>query len=240
MIRRAVSDLAGKKQYSRPRNTGPKVKVTRDGPYVVRGGVPLSEQVIVRDSDGVPAQWRTGKEFPAEPEYTLCRCGLSENKPYCDGTHIGAGFDGTETAVNEPYLEQADLVEGPDLQLTDKEVLCSKAGFCSRAGGTRDLTGRSDDPEARREAVKQAGDCPSGRLVTWDKDGEAVEPRFQPSIGLVEDPGNGTSGPVWVRGDIPIEGADGAQYETRNRATLCRCGNSKNKPFCDGRHQSTR
>ena len=34
----------------------------------------------------------------------------------------------------------------------------------------------------------------------------------------------------------PIEGADGEAYEARNRVTLCRCGASNNKPFCDGKH----
>jgi len=39
-----------------------------------------------------------------------------------------------------------------------------------------------------------------------------------------------------VKGDVPIVSADGKAYETRNRVTLCRCGKSKNKPFCDGFH----
>ena len=37
-------------------------------------------------------------------------------------------------------------------------------------------------------------------------------------------------------GRIPIQSADGTEYEVRNRATLCRCGRSHNKPFCDGTH----
>ena len=48
--------------------------------------------------------------------------------------------------------------------------------------------------------------------------------------GVVDD------GPLWVTGGIAVEGADGETYEVRNRATLCRCGASKNKPFCDGEH----
>jgi CDGSH-type Zn-finger protein len=42
--------------------------------------------------------------------------------------------------------------------------------------------------------------------------------------------------PIWVRGGICIESADGTPYEVRNRVTLCRCGASANKPFCDGQH----
>ena len=44
------------------------------------------------------------------------------------------------------------------------------------------------------------------------------------------------SGPIWVRGGITVESADGREYEVRNRVTLCRCGQSSNKPFCDGSH----
>jgi CDGSH-type Zn-finger protein len=49
-------------------------------------------------------------------------------------------------------------------------------------------------------------------------------------------PQAGVVGPIMVRGGITIEGADGTVYEKRNRVTLCRCGKSKNKPFCDGSH----
>jgi CDGSH-type Zn-finger protein len=59
---------------------------------------------------------------------------------------------------------------------------------------------------------------------------------FEPSIGVVEDPQIGVSGPLWVRGGIQVEAADGTPYEVRNRVTLCRCGASQNKPFCDGSH----
>jgi CDGSH-type Zn-finger protein len=44
-------------------------------------------------------------------------------------------------------------------------------------------------------------------------------------------------GPLWVRGGVRITGSDGRDYEVRNRATLCRCGASSNKPFCDGTHK---
>jgi CDGSH-type Zn-finger protein len=52
----------------------------------------------------------------------------------------------------------------------------------------------------------------------------------------MEDPVQGVAGPLCVRGGIPVVGADGEPYEVRNRVTLCRCGASRNKPFCDGSH----
>lgn len=216
--------------------TNRKVKVTKNGPYLVSGGVPLSEQSICVDTDRQCHGWKEGKKYPAQESYALCRCGHSQKNPFCDGRHVKIGFDGTETASHETYLEQASEIDGPSLKLTDAEDFCVGARFCDRAGGTWKLTKRSDDPAARQMAIEEACDCPSGRLVAWDQDGKAIEPDFEPSIGLVEDTQAGKMGPIWVRGGIPIESADGTTYEIRNRVTLCRCGKSSNKPFCDGRH----
>jgi hypothetical protein len=66
--------------------------------------------------------------------------------------------------------------------------------------------------------------------------GKPVEPKLAISIGLVEDPEEDCSGLIWLRGGITLEAVDGFVYETRNRVTLCRCGESANKPFCDGTH----
>jgi CDGSH-type Zn-finger protein len=62
--------------------------------------------------------------------------------------------------------------------------------------------------------------------------------RHPHTIGLIEDPAEHCSGPIWLRGGIAVVSADGFEYEVRNRMTLCRCGASKNKPFCDGAHAS--
>ena len=213
-----------------------KVKVTRNGPYLVSGGVPLSEQSMHVDNDGQCHGWKEGKQYPLQENYALCRCGHSRNKPFCDGTHTKIKFDGTEDATRRPYREQANEINGSGLKLTDAEDLCASARFCHRAGGTWKLTEESGNPDAKQIAIEEACDCPSGRLVVWDKEGKAIEPDFEPSIGLVEDTQAAKMGPLWVRGSIPIESADGTTYEVRNRVTLCRCGKSSNKPFCDGRH----
>jgi hypothetical protein len=77
------------------------------------------------------------------------------------------------------------------------------------------------------------------RLVAWDNaSGKAVEPEFEASAMLIEDPEKGCSGPLWLRGGVQVIGADGFADEVRNRVTLCRCGASRNKPFCDGSHAS--
>ena len=73
-----------------------------------------------------------------------------------------------------------------------------------------------------------------GRLGNQTR--EPIEPKLEPSLGLIEDPVEQCSGPIWARGGIQVIAADGFHYEVRNRVTLCRCGASKNKPFCDGSH----
>lgn len=213
-----------------------RVTVTKDGPYLVSGGAPLSEQKISVDDDDQCHGWEEGQNYPVEENYALCRCGHSRHKPYCDGTHAGIEFDGTEKAGNTPYMERAREFSGPNLDLTDAEEFCVGARFCHRAGGTWKLTEQSADPVARQTAIEESCDCPSGRLVAWEKDGQAIEPDFEPSIGLVEDTQAKKMGPIWIRGGIPVESSDGNTYEIRNRVTLCRCGRSSIKPFCDGSH----
>ncbi len=214
-----------------------RIKVCKNGPYAVSGKVPITTQTISCDAKGTPRQWTEGETFPLHENCSLCRCGQSEHKPFCDGTHVKVKFDGTESANRQPYIEQAKKIDGPTLELNDAEILCASARFCHRGGEIWKLISETEEPETRKTVIDDAGDCPSGRLVVRDKKtGKIVEPRFEKSIGLVEDPNIGASGPIWVRGRIPVESADGSTYETRNRVTLCRCGKSANKPFCDSSH----
>ena len=216
-----------------------KITVTRNGPYHVEGSLPLAMQTIVADDEGGSRDWEQGEPIEAEATYDLCRCGHSSNKPFCDKTHLKIKFDGTEVASRENYVDQVEVFEGPVLDLTDAQPLCASGRFCDPDGSIWRLIEKTDDPKFRKLVERMAGNCPSGRLVVWDKStGEPVEPQFEQSIGLVEDPVAGVSGPLWVRGGVTIQSADGQAYEVRNRVTLCRCGASNNKPFCDGSHGS--
>ncbi len=220
---------------SDPRNEQ-KIVVSKNGPYLVTGDLPLGVQIIATDEKGYSHHWRKGIAYPLRETYALCRCGKSSTLPYCDRVHDKEGFDGTETAGRKPYIEMAKKTEGPDLDLTDYTDLCASAKFCDRAGGIWDLTRQSDVAGAKKTAITEASNCPSGRLVVWNKStGLAIEPGFVKSLGLIEYD-RGTKGPIWVRGGIPVISADGTPYEVRNRVTLCRCGRSSNKPFCDSSH----
>jgi CDGSH-type Zn-finger protein len=217
-----------------------KIKIVKNGPYIVSGGIRLFEETIITDEAGHTKGLSVENELSSKDTYTLCRCGESQEKPYCDGTHNETGFDGTETASRKPYIEKAEVYEGSELRLTDAHEFCDHSRFCLRSGGIRNLIARSDDPEAKQTAIDEAMICPSGRLVLWDKKtGKPFEKEFEPSIVLIHDEQKKCQGPIWVRGGIPVESSDGTIYEPRNRVTLCRCGKSENKPYCDGSHWMT-
>jgi len=214
-----------------------RIKVSKNGPYLVSGGVPVLRQKIIADSEGTALEWRDEAKFPLQEKCGLCRCGQSKNKPFCDGTHAKNGFVGTETADNESYIDKPKVFDGSGVTLTDIEEICASARFCHRAGGIWNILKDSNNPQIKQTIIEESCDCPSGRLIVHDKKtGKAVEPNLEKSIAAIEDPSVGISGPLWVRGCIPLESADGKTYRVRNRVTLCRCGKSQNKPFCDSSH----
>ncbi len=219
----------------------PKIVVSAGGPYRVTGKVPLAVQVITPNAKGESWEWVEGRHFDVESEYLLCRCGQSSSKPFCDDSHLRVGFEGKETASRRPIERQSEHFDGPTQLLSDAEELCAFARFCDPGGKIWALIERTDRPEVRELVVREAAHCPSGRLVLREKaTGQVTEPSLPPSIGVVEDPVLGCSGPLWVRGGIRVESADGKPYERRNRLTLCRCGASTNLPFCNGSHASIR
>lgn len=219
---------------------GIQVKVTPNGPYEVSGEVPLRIEIIGTNEEGESEKWITGRSFPLNTQrFLLCRCGHSQHKPFCDGTHKKIDFDGTETAGHAKYAEEAELLEGPAMLLTDVQQLCAFARFCDPNGQVWSTVNDTNDPAARKQFLQQVHACPSGRLVAWDRATQTpVEPELSPAIGIIEDPVKNISGPLWLMGGIEVKDAEGNPYEVRNRVTLCRCGASANKPFCDGSHAS--
>lgn len=211
-----------------------KIKITSGGPYIVTGGVPLSEKRI--EPQGKTYVYAEGQPLPQNETYALCRCGHSKNAPFCDGSHEEAGFDGEETASRDAYMERAQLIKGPGIDLYD-DNRCAFARFCHRQkGDVWELTEKSDAEENRQEVIRGAMECPSGRITAADKDGRLHEPALEPGIEMLEDPQATVSCGIYVKGGILIEGADGQEYPRQNRVVLCRCGLSKNQPFCDSAH----
>lgn len=214
-----------------------KIKIVKDGPYLVTGGVPLTEKIIV--PDGNAYKYEEGRELPQAEEYALCRCGKSKNPPFCDGAHLEEHFDGTETASRDKYEERAEIYKGPTIDMMD-DRRCALARFChQRDGDAWQLVHYSSSGKHREQAIQAASECPSGRLTVMDKFGNLMEPELSPAIIVSQDPERRASGGLFIQGGIPLEAADGELYEVQNRMALCRCGASKNKPFCDACHIRT-
>lgn len=213
-----------------------KIRIAENGPYIVRGVPELAGRQAMESVHGEPLAWEPTEgaaEAPENPDrYALCRCGHSSTKPYCDGTHATVGFEGTLTADRAPGASRRAVLEGDGITLTDDTALCADAGFCgNRITNVWDMVEKANDPEVRDALERMAKFCPSGRLEV-SRGGAPIELEFTPSIAPVP------NGPLWVRGGIAVEATDGFVYEVRNRVTLCRCGESQNKPFCDGAHKS--
>lgn len=218
------------------------IRISPDGPYLVYGCPPIDQEIIIPSEDGTPWIYRTGEiQFQESEPIALCRCGGSHHAPMCDGSHAHQEWDPQETAKLDGFIQDSEVFEGPDLLLTDNESYCAFARFCDAKGRIWNLVQDPSEPEDADIAKREAAHCPSGRLMIWDNETKRpYEPKLSPSISILEDPGIKVSGPIWVKGGIKVISSDNKVYEVRNRVTLCRCGKSHNKPFCDGTHAESR
>ena len=213
-----------------------KIKVTKNGPYIVTGNVPIYKETMFCDETGSSIGFKDKEKLEGGETYALCRCGNSKNKPFCDGSHMSHDFDGTEVASKKIYEENLTIFETDKVKLYDAVELCDHSRFCQAKGGIRSLMEKGDK-ESIAIAKEQAANCPSGRLLIFDKETmEFVEKAYDKEIVIISDECKDLEGPIWVKGGIAIESEDGEPYEERNRITLCKCGKSGHKPFCDGRH----
>jgi CDGSH-type Zn-finger protein/ferredoxin len=207
-----------------------RIEVMPHGPYEVSGDVPLRPKTIVSSDEGEAMTWSTGDEMSHPRTYQLCRCGQSDNKPFCDGSHGFELFDGTESAPTNTSAERVELHDGPAIRVLKDGDLCQHAGFCNtKARSWFDMIPETDDHQVRLQLLGMIEHCPSGAL-SYELDGERIEPDLPVAVSPV------TDGPLFVSGGIEIERTSGELLETRNRVTLCRCGQSRNKPLCDGTH----
>ena len=210
-----------------------KITVRPNGPYIVRGNIPLVRKSQVMSEHGEPLTWKKEGVLSAESTYRLCRCGQSNTKPFCDGSHTLVEFDGFETADTGPIADRGAVLSGQRLIVTDDHSLCVHSGFCgNRKTNLWKMLKAPEDSLVRGQIMAMVEKCPSGTLTyALEEDGEVVEPDLPVEIAVIPD------GPIWVTGGILVERRDGQPLETRYQMTLCRCGASSNKPFCDGTHK---
>jgi CDGSH-type Zn-finger protein len=210
----------------------PEIRVEEGGPYQVFGPLPIARTRSVKTEFGEPVDYAPFERLEADESYRLCRCGKSANKPFCDDSHEEEPrVDVTERADHGSRATRADVFVGEGAVITDDLSICSKAGYCKdRFTGVWQMLGNTD-PAVRQRMQRMVELCPSGRLAWAESVGAPDhEPEYEPEIAVFR------NGPLFVRGGVKVVGADGEPYEVRNRQALCRCGYSRNKPFCDGSH----
>lgn len=216
-------------------------EIMLNGPIVLYGGVSIIQQFIIPDENGISTNYKEGNTYLTQSGVALCRCGTSNNKPFCDGSHKHINpneINLTETATFEAELNSAEMIQGQEISLTDDEKFCAFARFCD-AGQRIWNEVQLEGEKAKQLTLQMAHHCPGGRLIIWDNATQKpIETYEEPSVSLIEDVINRCSGPILLRGGFPVKSSNGEFYEVRNRQTLCRCGQSSNKPFCDGTHAS--
>ena len=210
-----------------------RITIQPNGPYVVYGNVPLVRKSEVISEHGEPLTWKKDEVLQTGERYSLCRCGQSSAKPFCDGSHAHVDFDGSEVADTGNISEREVVYEGTGIFVKDDRSVCIHAGFCGdRVSNVWKMTQGSDDTQVRARIMSMIERCPSGALsYSLERDDENLEPDLPVEIAITPD------GALWVSGGIRVERADGQPLEIRNRVTLCRCGGSGNKPLCDGTHK---
>lgn len=112
--------------------------------------------------------------------------------------------------------------------------LCIHVAECGQAEGDLFVMGRKPwcvpDKVSSEEVTEVCERCPSGALTYTDKSGRSESAPAENKVNVTY------NGPLYVSGDLQIEGAPEDMLGVRFRAALCRCGKSANKPFCDNSH----
>ena len=202
------------------------IRVERNGPYRVSHVEHLTNWL--------------GEEFAHPEPMALCRCGQSHNKPFCDGSHTAAKFSGEKDPNRVP--DKRDTYEGQQIEILDNRGICAHSGFCTdglasvfHAGQDPFITASGGRLDAIIHAVRE---CPSGALSYGIDHVEARNQvdRDRPSwIEVSKD------GPYRITGGVRLVDEQGndvprAEGSSREHYSLCRCGQSQNKPFCSGMH----
>jgi len=180
----------------------------------------------------IPVIDSTGARLDTPRVYSLCRCGASANKPFCDGTHSRINFVGSRNggvkAPQEAYV-------GRDITILYDRHLCMGAGYCGELEavfGTHDAPKYEPDAAPAEAIIATINKCPSGAL-SYRQGGHAQPPLYGEAKVVVE-----RDGPLHCHGPIElIDDQDSDQLlPAGDHFTLCRCGQSKKRPFCDGSH----
>lgn len=173
-----------------------------------------------------------GKPLELKQTTALCRCGASRNKPFCDGSHNAIGFN--DSVSSDRTTDEVTVYRGETIDVHYNKLLCSHAAICgSQLPEVFDNNKKPwiNPDKGEKEAIKRViKACPSGALTYSEK---GADP--QHLVSSVRGISVEENGPYRVSG-ITLTGGSAAKGSCLEKYTLCRCGASKNKPFCDGSH----
>jgi CDGSH-type Zn-finger protein len=196
----------------------PMIECKPNGPYLVHGLASLRNA--------------RGEALPVTTIVKLCQCGGSGTKPSCDGTHRTNGFSDARSEDATP--DRRDEYRAARITIHDNRGICAHSAICTdrlasvfKYGSEPWIDASGADAAAIIETVQA---CPSGALSYSIDRTEGVEPDRPPGITVTKD------GPYAVVGSIELVNVARGQGASIEHYTLCRCGASKNKPFCDGSH----
>jgi CDGSH-type Zn-finger protein len=173
-----------------------------------------------------------GEALATKEVLALCRCGSSTTKPFCSGMHKEVAFDSAN--LSDGSLDRRVDYPGDGLTIHDNRGVCAHSGFCTDS--LREVWRLNQEPwiephgAAAEEIAAVVRLCPSGALSYSIGGVEQRDREAGPAI-LVS-----RNGPYFVSGGIELVNATWGDGASREHYTLCRCGHSKNKPFCDGSH----
>ena len=202
----------------------PKIACLPNGPYYLLND--LEPKVIpnIQSSRGEPRS--------TIPGVALCRCGGSNNKPFCDGTHGKIGFK--DQKLTDGALDKRDNYAGKKITIHDNRGICAHAGFCTDNLASvfklQEEPWIDSDGATVEEIINTIRKCPSGALSYTVDNVEHRDHDRKPMVTVTKD------GPYAITGGIELVDQPRGEGASTEHYTLCRCGGSKNKPFCDGTH----
>jgi len=197
----------------------PNISFATDGPCMVKGLKNLSNQ---------------HGSVECKETMALCRCGASANKPFCDGAHVKIGFSSSK--LEDRIEDKRDTYSGVSITVFDNRSICAHAGYCTN--GLADVFRMKQepwiDPDAAtiKEIIAIVNKCPSGALSYSINGVDQKEQSAEPTIFIAP------NGPYVISGGASLLDSQAGEGALNEQYTLCRCGASKNKPYCDGSHWS--
>jgi len=197
----------------------PHINPVPNGPYMVSNLNKLSNQ-------NGPLNTNT--------TFALCRCGHSSNKPYCDGTHVNVNFSSSNEETKSK--DNGITYSGKQIKIHDNRSICAHAGYCTENLSTVFKMHQEPwidaDASTVEEIISIISQCPSGAL-SYSLDSVENNPAAtEPGIYIAP------NGPYVISNCPDLQETHWAECASKTQYTLCRCGASKNKPFCDGSHWS--